>query len=104
MKDKNPKQDLAYLQGENILPFPEDMQIETIEYFDNHGLMIYSTSMDFVENKRYRHQTTEFVATYVNGELGYFHDLINDIVLLDRTEKLSKKLVTKRTLNQPMRN
>lgn len=99
MNDRNPRKDLAQVQGDNLKPFPEDMEIETIEYFDNHGLMMTSSPVGFFETNRYRHQTTEFLATYVNGELGYFHDLVNDIVIFDRTQKLSKKLVTERSLN-----
>lgn len=99
MNNRNPEQDLQRLQGLALEPFPEDMPVETIEYFDNYGLMISSTPEGFFETKRSDEQITEFVALYVNGELGCFEDVIKGIILFDRTQKLTKELVTKRSLN-----
>ena len=90
-KQKNPRTDLAKVQGDNLKPFPADTDIETMEFFDQYGVLLSRTPVGIIENTRPQGKELDFFAVYINGELGFFLELNTDNVLFNRIQEISKE-------------
>jgi len=88
----NPRKDLAEVQEKKLNPFPNDLEIETVEYFDELGLMMSRTPVGVIEKTRSKDKEMEFFAVYINGELGYFQEKASENPIFNRIQNISKKV------------
>ncbi|ACK73761.1 hypothetical protein PCC7424_5455 (plasmid) [Gloeothece citriformis PCC 7424] len=84
------KESLKSVQQEELPPFPADMEIETVEFFDQEGIMGGSTPLGSFELNRYDDHVFEYIALYLNGVLAYFLEKpgLNEKVLFNRVQNL----------------
>jgi hypothetical protein len=79
------QQDLV--QSRDLPPFPADLNLETLEFFDQHGVLCGQTPIGSFDTIRTAEQESDFIACYINGELAYYQE--NDQVLFNRLENLA---------------
>jgi hypothetical protein len=91
MDNKNPRLDLANIQNKSLEPFPANTDIETLEFFDQWGVLVSSSPAGIFETHRLKNQKSEFFAVYINGELGYFEEWDSEIVLYNRIQNISRE-------------
>jgi hypothetical protein len=77
--------DLA--QSRNLPPFPADLDLETLEFFDQLGVLCGRTPLGAFDTTRPVDTPSEFIACYINGELAYYQE--NDQILFNRTQNLA---------------
>ncbi|WP_013325733.1 hypothetical protein [Gloeothece verrucosa] len=87
------KQELQSAKQKKLDPLPADLEIETLEFFDQFGIMGGYTPLGSFELERSTNSTLEFIAVYVNGLLAYFLDKpgTNETVLFDRLQNLKNR-------------
>lgn len=86
--DRDIREDLKKAKSKQLKPFPSDTQVETLEFFDNHGILLSKTPVDSFQTTRYSDQPSTFLACYINGELGLFVE--NDKTILSRIENIKE--------------
>ncbi|WP_013325588.1 hypothetical protein [Gloeothece verrucosa] len=88
------KETLKSAKEEKLEPFPADLEIETVEFFDQLGVIGGHTPLGFFELNRYDDHVFEYIAVYVNGTLAYFLEKPgkNEKVLFNRVQNLKSIL------------